>query len=155
MQKLIIAGTVGRDAELRTTQGGDKVLGFSVAVDNGKDQHGNKRPATWYDCSIWGKRAESLAGYIRKGERMTLEGRPAARAHDGKAYLGLSVSDFTFQGGTQGGGQQNSGYDDNQSGQQNGAGGYGGAGYGGGYGAGGRPGGDMGEEIPFAPEFRA
>ena len=146
MQKLIIAGTVGRDAELRTTQGGDKVLGFSVAVDNGKDQQGNKRPATWYDCSIWGKRAESLAGYIRKGERMTLEGRPAARAHDGKAYLGLSVSDFTFQGGTQGGGQQSGG-------------GYGGqqdsGGYGGGYGAGGRPGDDMGDSIPFTPEFRA
>ena len=146
MQKLIIAGTVGRDAELRTTQGGDKVLGFSVAVDNGKDQQGNKRPATWYDCSIWGKRAESLAGYIRKGERMTLEGRPAARAHDGKAYLGLSVSDFTFQGGTQGGGGGYGG----QQGESDGG------GYGGGYGAGGRPGGDIDDqEIPFAPEVRA
>lgn len=101
MQILTIAGTVGKDAELRTTQSGDKVLGFSVAVDNGKDQQGNKRPATWFDCSVWGKRAESLHQHITKGSRLTLTGRPTARAHDGKAYLGLSVNELAFQGGGQ------------------------------------------------------
>ena len=47
MQRLFIAGRVGKDAELRQTQGGDPVLGFTVAVDNGKD-----KPATWYDAAI-------------------------------------------------------------------------------------------------------
>lgn len=95
-----IAGNVGRDAELRTTQGGDKVLGFSVAVDNGKDASGNKRDATWFDCSIWGKRAEALAAHIRKGDKLALSGRVATRAHEGKAYLQLSVDQLTFQGST-------------------------------------------------------
>ena len=99
MQLLTIAGTVGRDAELRRTQNGDAVLGFSVAVDNGKDKNGNKRDATWFDCSLWGKRAEALERHITKGKKLTLWGRPKVRAHDGKAYLGLSVDDFTFQGG--------------------------------------------------------
>lgn len=126
MQILTIAGTVGKDAELRTTQSGDKVLGFSVAVDNGKDAQGNKRPATWFDCSIWGKRAESLARHITKGSKLTLTGRPTARAHDGKAYLGLSVNELAFQGG----GQERQQSD--------------------GYGAGGRPGGGIDEDsIPF------
>lgn len=94
MQILIIAGNVGRDAELRTTQNGDKVLGFSLAVDNGKD-----KPATWVDCSVWGKRAESLNGHITKGKKLTVSGRPSVRAHEGKGYLGVSVDQLTFMGG--------------------------------------------------------
>jgi single-strand DNA-binding protein len=99
MQILTIAGIVGKDATLRRTQSGDAVLGFSLAVDNGKDANGNKRDATWYDCSIWGKRAESLERHITKGLRLTLTGSPTARAHEGKAYLGIRVNDLTFQGG--------------------------------------------------------
>jgi single-strand DNA-binding protein len=60
METLIIAGTVGKDAVLRRTGNNDAVLGFSVAVDQGKDKNGNKRETKWYDASIWGKRAESL-----------------------------------------------------------------------------------------------
>lgn len=101
MQILTIAGTVGKDAVLRNTQGGEAVLNFSLAVDNGKDAQGNKRDATWYDCSIWGKRATSLQNHITKGGKLTLSGRPTARAHDGKAYLGITVNDLSFQGGGQ------------------------------------------------------
>ncbi len=108
MQILTIAGTVGKDAELRRTQNGDAVLGFSVAVDNGKDKNGNKRDATWFDCSIWGKRAESLERHITKGTRLTLTGRPTGREYQGKVYLGMSVNDLTFQGGSER--RQDSGY---------------------------------------------
>lgn len=137
MQILTIAGTVGKDAVLRRTQNDDPVLNFSLAVDNGKDREGNKRPATWYDCSVWGKRAESLQAHISKGDRLALSGRPTTRAHEGKAYLGISVDDLTFQGGSgerQGSGQ--SGYDQSPPS---------------GYGAGGSPMDDEGE-IPFAAQ---
>lgn len=110
MQVLIIAGNVGKDAILRRTNSGDAVLGFSLAVDNGKDKNGNKRDATWYDCSIWGKRAESLERHITKGTKLTLTGRPTAREHNGKAYLGISVNDLTFMGGSSGGGDRGSDY---------------------------------------------
>ena len=114
MQMIMIAGNVGKDAVLRRTQGGDAVLGFSVAVDNGKDKNGNKRDSTWFDCSVWGKRAESLEQYITKGTKLTLTGRPTCRAHEGKAYLGISLSELTFQGG--GTSQQsNGGYDSGPS----------------------------------------
>ncbi|MGB7244273.1 MAG: single-stranded DNA-binding protein [Sulfitobacter sp.] len=99
MQILIIAGNCGKDAVLRRTQSGDAVLGFSLAIDNGKDKDGNKRETTWVECSVWGKRAESLERYITKGTKLTLTGRPTVRAHEGKAYLGLSVNDLTFMGG--------------------------------------------------------
>jgi single-strand DNA-binding protein len=116
MQKLIIAGTTGKDAVLRRTGNGDAVLGFSLAVDNGKDKNGQKRETTWYDCSIWGKRAESLERHITKGTKLTLTGRPTVRAHEGKAYIGISVDDLTFQGGGDSGNGQSQGYDSGSTG---------------------------------------
>lgn len=95
MQILTIAGNVGNVKDVRDV-GGDRVLNFSVAVDNGKDKHGEKREATWFDCALWGKRADALAPYITKGSKLCVSGRPSARAHDGKAYLGLTVNELTF-----------------------------------------------------------
>ena len=112
METLIIAGTVPKDAVLRRTGNNDAVLGFSVAVDQGKDKNGNKRETKWYDASIWGKRAESLQSYITKGTKLTLQGRPTAREHEGKVYMGIVVNELSFQGGvsqrdtSQGGGHQ-------------------------------------------------
>jgi single-strand DNA-binding protein len=101
MISMTVAGNVGRDAQLRRTQGGDPVLGFSVAVDMGKDKNGNKRDAVWVNCSIWGKRAESLATYITKGTKLVLTGRPGVNVYEGKGSLTLSVNDLTFMGGSQ------------------------------------------------------
>ena len=136
MQILTIAGTVGKDAVLRQA-GTDDVLSFSIAVDNGKDKNGEKRPATWFDCSLWGKRATSLQSHITKGSKLTLTGRPSARAHDGKAYLQLNVNELTFMGGGQ--------RDSNDGGYGDKSGGYDG------YGQGGQA---MDDSIPFAPECR-
>lgn len=139
MQILTIAGNVGKDAVLRHPQsGGDAVLNFSIAVDNGKDKDGQSRPATWFDCSIWGKRAESLEKHIVKGTKLTVSGRPSARAHEGKAYLGITVNDLTFQGSSQNSGEDrpprgDSGGDRSQQGGFSGAGG-------------------LDDDIPFAPQ---
>jgi single-strand DNA-binding protein len=101
MISMTVAGNVGRDAQLRRTQGGDPVLGFSVAVDMGKDKNGSKRDAVWVNCSIWGKRAESLETYITKGTKLVLTGRPGVNVYEGKGSLTLSVNDLTFMGGSQ------------------------------------------------------
>ena len=108
-------------------------------MDNGKDKSGDKRPATWYDCSLWGKRAEKLANSITKGTKLTLQGRPSAREHNGKAYLGINVDQLQFQGGgqRQDDQRQSQGYDAPPA-------------NGGGY----APSHDMEDEIPFAPEVR-
>jgi single-strand DNA-binding protein len=137
MEILIIAGAVGKDAELRRTQSGDAVLSFSLAVDQGKSKDGQKRDTKWYDASLWGKRAESLQSYITKGSKLTLQGRPTAREHQGKVYMGIAVNDLTFMGGSQ-----------RDGGQSDVAGGSA-------YGA--STGGaidDLDSEIPFAPEWR-
>lgn len=58
---------LGRDASLRYTQGGDPVLEMALAFNYGqKDGSGNK-PTQWIEASLWGKRAESLKDYLKKG----------------------------------------------------------------------------------------
>ena len=99
--QLTLAGNVGKDAELRQTQGGDSVLSFSLAIDGGKDKNGNKRDSTWFDCSIFGKRADALRSYITKGSKLVVTGRPTAREYQGKVYLGCIVNELTFMGGSQ------------------------------------------------------
>lgn len=98
MHRLHLAGNVGKDGELRHTQSGEPVLGFSIAIGNGKDRDGNERPPTWYDAAVWGKRAEALAPHIKKGDKLALSGRPSVRVHEGKAFLGITVDDLTFMG---------------------------------------------------------
>ena len=99
MLNMTIAGNVGKDAVLRKTQNGDAVLGFSVAVDQGKDKNGNKRDSVWINCSVWGKRAESLENFIKKGAKLALTGRPGVNVYEGNGSLTLSVNELTFMGG--------------------------------------------------------
>lgn len=95
MQLLTIAGNVGNVQPLREA-GSDKVLNFSIAVDNGKDKNGEKRDPLWVRCSLWGKRAESLAPYIAKGSKLTVSGRPGVSVYEGKGSLELTVSELTL-----------------------------------------------------------
>lgn len=97
MITLIAAGRLGAKGELRKTQTGDSVLSFSVAVDNGKDKNGEKRPATWLRCAIWGKRGESLEEFMQKGRSVTVTGRPKASAYENQGRLELMVNEIIFQ----------------------------------------------------------
>jgi single-strand DNA-binding protein len=109
---MTIAGNVGKDAVLRRTQAGDPVLSFSIAVDQGKDKSGNKRDSVWVNCSIWGKRAESLEAYIKKGTKMVVAGRPGVNVYEGNGSLTLSVNDLTFMGGSQQRDEDRGGHDE-------------------------------------------
>ena len=58
---------IGRDAELRYTQGGDPVASLALVLNYGKKAD---KTSQWIDASIWGKRAESLAPYLLKGQQI-------------------------------------------------------------------------------------
>ncbi|MBN7755451.1 single-stranded DNA-binding protein [Nitratireductor aquimarinus] len=96
MKTIVIAGRLTRDAELRRTQAGDAVLGFSVAVDDG---YGERKKTLFFDCSLFGKRGQSLEDHMRKGSQVTVSGDFSTREHDGKSYMQIRVSDLTLQGG--------------------------------------------------------
>lgn len=67
-------GRIGRDAELRYTQGGDAVCGVAVSVDYGRKGQDGKKPTQWYEVTLWGKQAEGLAPYLLKGKQIFFTG---------------------------------------------------------------------------------
>ena len=135
MKSICIAGRTGKDAELRRTQAGDAVLSFTVAVDDG---YGEKKSTVWFDCSLFGKRGQSLEKHLSKGSAVTVSGELSTREYDGKTYLQIRVSDVTLQGGksSTNGQTQQSSYDSDQ-----GSGSYGAQG-------------GLDDEVPFFMEWR-
>lgn len=61
---------IGRNAEIRYTAAGESVANLSLAYNYGKKGADGSRPAQWVDGSLWGKRAESLAEYLVKGQQI-------------------------------------------------------------------------------------
>jgi single-strand DNA-binding protein len=97
-------GRVGKDAELRTTNSGDRILSFSVGSDIG---YGDKKQTVWLDCSIFGARGEKLAQYLTKGTSVTVIGEFGQRSYQNKS--GETVTATTvkvMEVALQGGGQQ-------------------------------------------------
>ena len=77
VNKVILVGNLGRDAELRYTPGGAAVAKFSLATtETWNDKSGQKQERTeWHNIDIWGKQAETLTEYLRKGKQVYVEGR--------------------------------------------------------------------------------
>lgn len=73
-----ISGNIGREPELRQTQGGTQVLTFSLAVSDRKrnPQSGEWEEVTnWIPCVVFGNRAESLSRLLSKGMKCAVEGK--------------------------------------------------------------------------------
>jgi single-strand DNA-binding protein len=81
VNRVILVGNLGRDAEVRFGGSGSAVANFSLAtteVWTGRD--GDKREQTeWHRISLWGKQAESLQQYLVKGKQIYVEGRLQSR----------------------------------------------------------------------------
>lgn len=98
MNVITIAGTIGRDMEIRHLNNGDPVGNFSVADSQGRD-----KPTTWWRCQLYGKRAESLQQYMLKGQQVTVSGSVVERkwTKDGVEHTSMEVrvNEVALQGG--------------------------------------------------------
>ena len=133
MKAITVAGGITKDAEVRSTQGGDKVTGFSVAVSDG---FGDAKRTLYFDCTLWGKRGESLAQYLTKGSKVCVSGELSTREHNGKTYLTIRAEQVSLMGGKPEGQREERQSD--------------------GYGAGGTPKNDPydGDAIPFGKSWQ-
>ncbi|MEE2966006.1 MAG: single-stranded DNA-binding protein [Acidobacteriota bacterium] len=86
VNKVIIVGNLGRDAELRYTPGGAAVSTLSLATtDVWNDKAGQRQEKTeWHRVVLWGKQAETLKDYLLKGRQIYVEGRLQTRQWDDK-----------------------------------------------------------------------
>ena len=105
--KAIITGNMTRDPELRTTPNGSTVCSFSVAVNRTfRSSDGNQQESvSFLDCSAWGKAAEIINQYAKKGTGILVSGRLEQRSWEDKnsgqkrSRVEIVVEDFNFLGG--------------------------------------------------------
>ena len=81
MNKVTIIGNMGRDAEIRSMQNGDKVANISVGCsERWKDKDGNRQERTeWIRVVVFGKLAEIVESYTRKGSKIAVVGKMQTR----------------------------------------------------------------------------
>jgi len=81
MNKVILIGRLGKDPELRHTQNADPVCNFTLAtVERWRGRDGQKQEKTeWHKITVWGPQAESVAQYLRKGDRAGVIGQIETR----------------------------------------------------------------------------
>lgn len=86
VNKVILVGNLGRDAEMRYTPGGAAVATLNLATTEvWNDKGGQKQEKTeWHRVVLWGKTAESLNEYLTKGKQIYVEGRLQTRQWDDK-----------------------------------------------------------------------
>jgi single-strand DNA-binding protein len=86
VNKVILVGNLGRDAELRYTPGGAAVATLNLATTEvWNDKGGQRQEKTeWHRIVLWGKQAESLQEYLTKGKQIYVEGRLQTRQWDDK-----------------------------------------------------------------------
>lgn len=86
VNKVILVGRLGKDPEVKYTQGGTAIARFSLATDEvWKDQSGEKQQKTeWHNIVAWNKLAEICGQYLAKGRLVYIEGRLQTRSWEDK-----------------------------------------------------------------------
>ena len=115
LNKAIVIGNLTRDPELRSLPSGIKVCSFSLATNRvWKDKNGAKQEsADYHNVVVFGRQAETVAQYMKKGNSILVEGRMQTRSWDDKTsgekkYRTERVSDrtqFGPKGGSSTGGE--------------------------------------------------
>lgn len=121
VNKAILVGNLGRDAELKFTGNGFAIARFSIATT---DRRKDSKTGDWVEKTEWhrivllGKQAESLQDYLKKGKQVYVEGRIETRSWDDKdgqkRYTTEIVADriqLLGSGGGRGGSRSEDDYD--------------------------------------------
>jgi single-strand DNA-binding protein len=117
LNKVTLIGNLGNDPEIRSTSGGNKVANFSLATSRQwNSASGEKQEKTeWHKCVAWnqGSRGTGLADiiekYVKKGDKLFVEGRIEYRQYEDKdkqtRYVTeINVREILLLGGGRGGG---------------------------------------------------
>jgi single-strand DNA-binding protein len=86
VNKVILIGRLGKDPEVKYTQGGTAIARFSLATDEfWKDQNGDRQQRTeWHNIVAWDKLADICGQYLTKGKQVYIEGKLQTRSWEDK-----------------------------------------------------------------------
>lgn len=113
LNKVTLIGNLGSDPEIRTATGGNRVANFSLATSRQwNDASGNKQEKTeWHRCVAWQQLADIVERYVKKGDKLYIEGRIEYRQYadkDGvtKYATDINVRELIMLGAPKGGGME-------------------------------------------------
>lgn len=104
LNKVLLLGNVGQDPDFRVTTGGAALLKIRLATsEKYKDKQGDWVERTeWHTCLLWGRRGEAVSKFLKKGERVFVEGsiRTSSYEQDGvkKYKTEIVVSNIILAG---------------------------------------------------------
>lgn len=118
VNKVILLGNVGKDPEIRSTGGGTMVASFTLATsDRQKDAQGNWQDRTeWHNLKAFGRTAEIVRDYVKKGHKLFIEGKITTSSWDDKETgvkkyrTEILVNDLSLLSGREDGGSSAGGY---------------------------------------------
>lgn len=110
VNKVLLLGNVGKDPEIRASQGGMTIASFTLATaDRQKDQGGQYVDKTeWHNVIAFSRTAEVVRDYVKKGSQIYIEGKIQTRSWDDKESgqkkyrTEILINDLTLLGGGQG-----------------------------------------------------
>lgn len=110
INRVVLAGRPTRDLELKSIKSGNSVCSFTLAVDRNFKSKSGEREADFINCVAWGKTAEVMSQYVKKGSLIGVDGRIQTRSYDNKegqrVYVTeVVVENFSFLGGSDKNGQ--------------------------------------------------
>lgn len=79
MNKVVLIGRLGKDAEVTPFQNGKKVTKFSLATT---ESYGKKKETVWHSIDIWGDYGSDISLYLKKGTQVGVEGRISYNAYE-------------------------------------------------------------------------
>lgn len=99
MRIITISGNLGRNPEMRQTNSGINIANFSIAVRRTRADADGSYSSDWFNCAVFGKRADTVQQYFHKGDHVTLSGDLTIsqfKGRDGvdRTQLGIDVCDF-------------------------------------------------------------
>jgi single-strand DNA-binding protein len=114
LNSVTIVGRTGQDPELKYFESGSVKVSFSLAVNRGGSQH---KETDWFNIEAWGRTAEVVGEYLKKGREAAVHGKLAVRSYKDDAgnereFLSVVATDVKFLGSkreNEGGSPQQSG----------------------------------------------
>lgn len=120
INSVTILGRLGRDPEVRSTGSGTAVANFSVATsEKWKDKNSgqSQEKTTWHKVAVFGRLAEVVGEYARKGDQIAIQGKLENRQWEDKdgnkrESVEILAQNITFLGSKSSGQREQAGFDD-------------------------------------------
>ena len=97
MNKVILTGRFTRDPEVRYTNDGTSIARFSIAVNRRFVKEGSDQKADFLNCVAFGKSAEFIEKYFRKGMKADLSGRIQTGSYTNKDGVKVYTTDIVVE----------------------------------------------------------